>query len=155
MQIFVTDKDPKKSSINLWSNPIRARKMITESMQIMACALEYYKCTQQLKKTNGEPYATPKSRMNHPVVKWVCEDKVHLTWLCLHCSALYAEYKRRKGNAFANIPKNLEIVYGFAGNDYYQINFLNFAKCKSKNLDFTCFPVCEAYIKYLKLQEKK
>lgn len=154
MQIFVTDKDPKKSAMNLWRNPTRARKMITESMQIMACALQHYKCTQQTKKEDGEPYATPKSRTNHPVVKWVCEDKANLSWLYLHCSELYSEYKKRKGIAFKNIPQNLEIISNFLGNDnYYQVKFINFAKCKSKNLDFTHLPVFEAYNKYLKSQE--
>lgn len=156
MQIFVTDKDPKKSAMNLWRNPTRARKMITESMQIMACTLLHYKCAQQIKKADGELYATPKSRMNHPVVKWVCEDKANLNWLCRHCSVLYAEYKKQNGLAFANIPQNLEIINNFLCNDnYYQVKFLNFAKCESKNLDFTHLPVCEAYTKYLELQEKK
>lgn len=160
MQIFVTNHDPGVSAMNLWRNPTRARKMITESMQIMACALEHYKFAQQIKKANGEPYATSKSRMNHPVVKWVCKDEFHLAWLCLHCSALYAEYKKRNGKAFENIPKNLEIIYDFLGNNYQgdilnSLNFLNFAKCKSKELDFTHLPACEAYTKYLEVQEKK
>lgn len=94
-------------------------------------------------------------QMHHPVVKWVCEDKANLNWLYRHCSALYTEYKRQNGLAFTNIPQNLEIINNFICNDnYYQISFINFAKCESKDLDFTHLPVFEAYTKYLKLQEK-
>lgn len=159
MQIFVTNPNPKKSADYLWTNPNRARKMITESMQILACALEYFGYQEQIKKANGDPYATPKSRMNHPVVKWVCEDKNHVLWLCIHCTQLYLEYSKKGGRAFKNIPNNIDIIHNnFKGRLFEiiegkNINFLNFAKCKSKDLDFTNLPVFEAYRQYLEAQK--
>lgn len=161
MQIFITDPDPRKSADYLWSNPNRARKMITESMQIMACALEHFGCEEQLKKANGESYSTPKSRMNHPVVKWAYKDKSNLLWLCIHCTQLYLEYSKRGGKAFKNIPDNINIIHNnFKGKLFdimkgEGIEFLNFAKCKSKDLDFTSLLVFDAYQKYLEAQDAR
>lgn len=156
MNIFVTDPDPVKSAEFLWDNPVRARKMITESMQMMACALKHFGCQESILKANKEKYKTPASIMNHPVTKWVLQKKRHLVWLYWHCSALYAKYK---GNGFKNIPQNIKIIENFLGgeilNTKNDIEFFNFAKSAEKGLDFRHLEVHEAYRKYIKIQDKE
>lgn len=152
MQIFVTDPSPKVSAQRLYNNPKRALKMITEMQQILACAQVHFGCTEIIKKADGTPFKTPKSRMNHPVVKWVCENMKHVSWLISHLFWLYAYYKGRK---FKNVYSNTYLLYGqiptYLGG--YEIKFLNFAKADSKGLDFTHIPnVFEAYDQFLKAQ---
>lgn len=159
MQIFVTNKCPKKSAAYLWSSPIRARKMITESFQIIACAQEYFNHKKRVKKINSGPYKITKSMKNHPVVIWVCENEKNLLWLLVHAFSLYLEYHARGGKAFKNIPGNAKIVLDQVRTNFDAISgngikFLNFAKSDAKGLDFTSeTDVFEAYKKYLKAQE--
>lgn len=150
MQIFITDSCPKKSAEYLWRNPVRARKMITESQQILSCAQVHFGFSPIIQKLDGSPFNIRKSRMNHPVVKWVCESRSNMWWLTRHLNFLLSYYK---GNAFKNVPKNIKILTVQSVCYTEPDSFLNFAKADSKGLDFTEMDnVFEAYKLYLKSQ---
>lgn len=155
MQIFVTNPDPVISANNLWANPKRAMKMITESQQILACALVHLGCNDSLLlKVDGTPFKTPKSRMNHPVVKWAGASRENFKWVCEHLLGLYQRYS---GAGFKNVNANLDylalsvLLWGSVGTPD---KFLNFAKADAKGLDFTHIEdVFEAYRLFLEVQK--
>ena len=153
MQIFVTHPNPVDSAIRLYNHQPRALKMITETQQILACYQEYHQHPTRILKLDGKPYSTPKSRMNHPVVKWVCKSHENYKWLVKHLDALYTLYD---GSGFKNVPDNLEILFNtFTPENFnhLSIQFLNFAKADSKKLDFTHMSdTFEAYDQFLKAQ---
>ena len=158
MQIFVTHKNPLEAAQHLWKvSPIRARKMITETQQILACVQKHFKVFPYIKKSNGEQFKTPLSRMNHPIVKWSYLEMVNTIWLIDYLYWLFSKYE---GSGFKNVLNNIDLLesqftpegfnFPWKEND---IEFLNFAKCKSKNLDFTHEKdVFTAYKKYLDIQ---
>lgn len=159
MQIFVTNSNPYKSAYRLQRNKKRAYKMITESMQILACCQKHYNNEPKIKKVNGEPYSTPKSRMNHPVVLWAYADKMHMLWLIHHAFHLFNFYLKQcardnKQPKFSNIQDNLDILIDQGCScDFEKVKFLNFAKAENKGLDYTDEPdVFKAYDKFLTAQ---
>lgn len=154
MQIFVTDKCPKKSAERLQINKTRANKMITESQQILACCQKRILGYVSIKKADGSLYSTPISRMNHPVVKWASSGYPEMTWLVMHLDSLLNYYK---GDGFKNVRQNIDImmvdIMSSGEDSYFPKSFLNFAKADSKGLDFTAEPcVFTAYDKFLKAQ---
>ena len=162
MQLHVTYPDASKCAEYLWKNPVRARKMITETQQILACAQKHFFGGVTLLKVNGEPFKTPKSRMNHPVVKWVCEDMRHFIWVYHYLRFLYLGYD---GKGFLNVRNNLLTLHylcwvpgNYVKMDEIEkgkgIEFFNFAKADSKGLDFTHIKdVHLAYRMFLEAQE--
>lgn len=161
MQIFATHKIPEEAAKYLWRiSPNRARKMITETQQILARAQKHFKVFPHIKKSNGESFRTPLSRMNHPIVKWVCSDRKHVLWLNDYLYFLFSGYS---GDKFVNVINNIDLIDAQFNSGISnvlwadeKIDFLNFAKCKSKNLDFTHVEnVFEAYKKYLAIQINK
>lgn len=151
MQIFVTHPDPIDSAIRLYNEPKRALKMITETQQILACVQEYQNHNQRITTKDGNPYTTPKSRMNHPVVIWAVQKPEHAAWLVRHLEALHMLYD---GEGFRNVPKNITTLWSAFNNlPLDNITFLNFAKNDAKKLDFTHIDnVFEAYDFFLKAQ---
>lgn len=153
MQIFVTSSCPRESAERLWRSPNRARKMITETQQILACCQEKFYGQVTIKKANGDFFKVPLSRKNHPVVKWACKDLDHMRWVLGHLCCLKAEYE---GDKFLNVEDNIlvlcdQLVTVFS--DFSLLTFLNFAKNDAKGLDFTNEPdVFLAYDKFLKAQ---
>ena len=107
MQIFVTNNNPYTCALRLWDNPVRARKMITETQQILACCQKHFYGEVTILKVDGKPYSTPKSRMNHPVIKWACESKANMRWLRVHLLELWLRYK---GDKFTNVVPNCKII---------------------------------------------
>jgi hypothetical protein len=154
MQIFVTDPCPKRSAQRLWKDPVRGRKMLTETQQILACACSQLTIYVDLRKSNGEKYKTPKSRINHPVIKWASQSRVHVSWLIDHLYELYRLYQCDGGGAFLNVNDNLLKLYEVrASYDPHKIQFLNFAKADAKGLDFTeDTNVFRAYDNFLRAQ---
>ena len=151
MQIFVTDKCPTKSALRLWNSPNRARKMITEYQQILACCQHEFNGKVTIKKVDGTPFKTPKSRMNHPVIIWARKSKNNMKWVAETLESLYLSYE---GNGFVNVEDNIDILNEeLLFVDMTTDNFCNFAKSSDKGLDFTNLDdTIEAYDKFLKAQ---
>ena len=152
MQLFITDHDPHRCSDRLYNNKTRAHKMITETQQILACAQMHFMKKVTIKKVDGKPYATPLSRMNHPVIQWVCKDERHASWVLEHLYHLRNAYE---GTAFKNVWDNfLELSkYSPFIQDYSGIEFFNFAKADDKGLNFTHIEdTFEAYDLFLEAQ---
>lgn len=152
MQVFAVSPCPEESAKRLWVNGNRARKMITETQQILACCQQQFLGKVTIKKTNGEPFKTPLSRMNHPVVIWARSDTKHASWITDHLFCLRRGYE---GDAFANVYDNyIELLkYSQFIEELRGIKFYNFAKASDKGLDFRhVTDVHEAYDKFLKAQ---
>jgi hypothetical protein len=127
--------------------------MITEYQQILACCQKHLFGEVTIYKVNGEPFSTPLSRMNHPVVKWARANKDNFSWLVMCLFWLYGE-QHGKSNGFRNVPKNVDVLLDQAHCvDYNELEFINFAKASDKGLDFTHIECTfEAYDKFLKAQ---
>jgi len=148
MQLHVTSNNPALSAERLWENPIRARKMIVETQQLIACAQIEFGHIHLIRKTDGSYFKT--GWKHHPVCKWVCANEKHLLWCVEYLEELY---KRYSGPGFNNVRNNIDIVKSqIHTRNYEGITFLNFAKSKAKGLDFTDRGVFEAYNKYLEAQ---
>ena len=153
MNIFVTSRCPEESAIRLWNNPVRARKMITESLQLLAAYMESNGYT-MLVNVNGNHYSTSKAILGNKVTKWVLKNHLHFEWLVDHLEALYDKYE---GNGFSHVPDNMNILRKYTTDNYsgkYDgIDFHNQAAARSKKLDFKNNPcVFTAYDLYLKAQ---
>lgn len=151
MQIFVTNSDPSKAAERLWKNPLRARKMITETQQILAVCQEKFFGKISIVNRHGNPIGT--SHHNHPCIIWAKADLSHMKWLHQHLIHLYRFYV---GEGFENVGYNL-LVLGRQLKDipcvFNSIEFLNLATSKAKGLDFTKeSDVFLAYDKYLSAQ---
>lgn len=155
MNIFVTSSCPEKSAIRLWKNPIRARKMITESQQLLAVYIHEKQLEEQILKVNGEKFSIPKSVLGHKITKWLLKNKLHFEWLVDHLEYLYNQYN---GNGFKNVKNNINILRKYTSDNYEgkynNIIFYNYAAAKDKNLDFRNVKnVFKAYDLYLKAQD--
>jgi|TARA_Y100000593_G_scaffold83638_1_gene157833 hypothetical protein len=103
MNIFVVDKDPKRSAQELCDKHVV--KMILESAQ-MLCAVF----------PNGDaPYK--RAFYNHPCTKWARESKENYKWLLDHANAMCGEYTRRYGK----IHKSSDIIK-WCGFNYDKLN---------------------------------
>lgn len=152
MQIHVTSPDPAECARILWRNPVRARKMITETQQILACCQYEYGFFRIIYKTDGSPYKTPLSIRNHPVTKWCKSNKINISWTIRYLKCLYGFYE---GDGFHNVPRNIHILESqFIVMETIPLSFLNFAKSDAKGLDFTDCGVHFAYRRFLEAQEK-
>ena len=150
MQVFVTDKNPVTSARRLWNNTNRACKMITETQQILACCQNHFFGKVTILKKDGTPFKTPKSRINHPCVKWACSSKSNVSWLIYHLDALMTFYE---GEGFQNVDSNISVLLSQDWSYNEPLQFLNFAKADAKGLDFTHVEnVFDAYDQFLKQQ---
>ena len=152
MQIFATSPCPIESANILYHNPVRARKMITESIQILSCVCYTHKMQIPLKK-DGTQFKTPKSRINHPVVKWASQNLTNAKWLLTHVEHLYDTYKQNGGQSFLWVPNAIKTIRDNLSHiTEAPSDFCNFAKADSKNLDFRHLPVHDAYKQFLEIQ---
>jgi hypothetical protein len=153
MNIFVTSRCPVKSAKRLWNNPVRARKMITESLQMVSIYLQYNNY-ENIKKVNNEYFSYSKTILGNKVTKWVLKNSLHFEWLVDHVEALYKEYE---GQGFKNVPNCLNVIRKYTteyyDDKYNNIIFYNQAGSKSKGLDYTNLKcVFTAYDMFLKAQ---
>lgn len=130
---------------------VRARKMITENMQMMAAALHRHGLTEYLPlNKQGKPYRI--SHANHPSTLWAGDSRSNLLWLCTYTEALYDRYKRSGGKAFTNVPDNLKRVREGAlkMSDEGLTPFVNCARSKDLGIDYTDVEdVFAAYFGYM------
>lgn len=109
MNIFVTDRDPKISAMNLDTS--RCNKMIIESASLLANAIAHYGGTEQdlpISKASGMPFKT-KAWQNHPACTWVKQSSSNYEWLYNHMVSLIDELAFRRDTIHSMIS-NLEIL---------------------------------------------
>lgn len=150
MQIWFLDKSPAKSAeILCKKSPKRARKYVVEFMQATA-AICAKKGLPFPKTVKGDDYKFKlASRFPKPLMNWLNEKSGNYAWAfdlakevnkIIDCSKILTEH---------NLQVVLVVI--FSGNHTIS-SFPNYAKSKSKGLDFTHYPVHEAYNKYLDAQ---
>lgn len=146
MNIFVTDKCPKKSAKYLFENTSfkRANKMILESAQLLATSIHLH---------GGKATYKP-THKNHPVAIWARETRSNYMWLFDHFLALNNEFTKLRNKQHKCLDHTKEFFDGrivIPEGDLTE--FANCARNKSQGLDFTHISdVCEAYREYLKLK---
>ena len=94
MNIFVTDQDPVKSAIAL--DDARVNKMITESIQMLAYALDRHQCPNLPLTKSGEPYKVKGPHKNHPCTIWTGNTCANYVWLWEHTNTLCLEWFHRR-----------------------------------------------------------
>ncbi len=86
MQVFVLDKNPKKSAKMLCDKHVV--KMILESAQILSTV--HWLQNTSLKEKTYKP-----THVKHPCVIWANDSKKNYVWLLKHLKALLKEYTYR------------------------------------------------------------
>lgn len=96
MNIFATSSDPVISAKHL--DDMRVNKMITESLQMLAVAIDINGGSSSYLPLNiqGAPYGV-KGHKNHPCTVWVSKSKYNYIWLIEHLNALLEEWYVRTG----------------------------------------------------------
>lgn len=146
MNIFFLNKNPIYSAKLLKQlSPVRANKVIIEAIQAVAVLCERYNLLLPLTK-DGDPYKTKlASRFPKPIMEWI-ECKENLAWLLTYVQSINPDHScltERNVNCIYNLIRVLPSK---------GLSFVNYAKSKVKNLDFTHRPVFEAYNRYLQVQ---
>ena len=95
MQIFVTDKSPYFSAINL--DDLRLNKMILESSQLLSAALYIHGVDETILPSKPGWY-------KHPLAKWTAEYLEHYKWVFAHFAHLLEEFFYRKGKHHKYYP---------------------------------------------------
>lgn len=118
---------------------VRARKMMTENLQMMASALRRHEVDPQLLPLNNQGKVYGNSHPNHPSTIWAGDSRTNLLWLCDYTEALYARYKRAGGKAYMSVPFNLQRVREGALRlpDKGLTPFVNCARSKDLGIDYT------------------
>jgi hypothetical protein len=150
MNIHFFNSDPVINATYL--DDVRVRKMIVENLQMMSAALHRHNLDDQFKPVakSGKPYRI--SHQNHPSTIWSGNSRQNLLWLCDYTEALYMRYKRSGGQAFTDVPTNLQNVRRGATQlpDVGLTPFVNCAASESLGLNFKHLDdVHEAYKLYM------
>lgn len=91
MNIFVTASCPTASAMNL--DDKRLGKMITESMQMLSCAVYWHK-TLPYEADRAPGYLKARHNyLNHPCTKWTRETRGNYDWLVEHAMSLAVLYE--------------------------------------------------------------
>ena len=143
MNLFVTDPSPASSAEAL--DDQRLIKAVLEAGQLLSTCL-------------GVGYRP--THLRHPVTLWVAADPSHTLYAVLSLQALGAEYSFRFGKEHrtaAMAPMFFEALgrvwpaagIGASDGPSQPVQFQNSARNVGAGVDFTHFPVCEAYRAYL------
>lgn len=90
------------------------------------------------------------SHMNHPVAKWVRESAGNFQWTISYALALNHEFTYRFGKQHASGERSLWIAGMFRTSVQRRMTpFANCARISSRGIDFTNYPVVEAYQRYV------
>lgn len=106
MNIFVLHEDPVEAAHLI---PISvASKMALEAAQMLAVACSQHGLALPHKK-DGNEYS-PKSHVNHPCTKWVCQSEANMKWLVIHGIALCYFHRKSYGKLPAHNSALHEIL---------------------------------------------
>ncbi len=142
MNIFASDPCPVKSGVVL--DDQRLVKMILESAQMLGTVFN--------EQGVSHPYRFLGSHAKHPCTVWVRESYGNVEWLVAHMLAMHLEYERRFDKQHRSAQVTSE-----AFDRYLRVTTsraamttpANAARRRDLNLDFTMYPVHEAYKRYL------
>lgn len=99
MQIFVVSPQPEICASYL--DDKRLNKMILETVQMLGTALHIHNPIRhrfRIAHPSGVRTELPKpTHQNHPLVKWVAEDRKHYSWTSELLFCLLREYRNRTG----------------------------------------------------------
>jgi len=102
MNIFVLHENPIEAARLV---PVKvASKMALEAAQMLAVACAHHGLALPHKK-DGNEYS-PKSHVNHPCTKWVCESYSNMSWLALHGLELCRCHKEQ----FSKLPAHTDAL---------------------------------------------
>ena len=151
MNIFVLDADPYKSANMLIKrDPKRARKMVVEVTQAVGYLMHKHDVSMKYRprKSDGKIYKTDMaSRFPKKLLRWL-ENSLNLQWM-EECAYQIAYKLGMSEQVKGNIDNMRGLIYKLQRT----ILFCNYAKSKTKGLDFTHINnVCEAYDQYLSAQ---
>jgi hypothetical protein len=152
MQIFIMDYCPIVSAQILFDrSPIRARKQISEAVQVLcdACDNPIGGCA---------PYNPA-----HPIVTWAKESETNMLWIMRNLEVLAGMHYQRSKKQHGSFTRYLKIVGEI--NDYIDsysyphtgMTAVDFSRFKKSGLaDFADLEMPEAYTKHLnrKLQKE-
>lgn len=114
MNIFVLNENPEIAATLV---PIKVcNKMALEAAQMLAVACDKFSLPLPHKK-DGSLYS-PKSHVNHPCTKWVCESKENMMWLVLHGMALCHKHVEYHGKMPSQYKALLEVLQHLGDIDY-------------------------------------
>lgn len=105
MNIFVTSNDPFISAKNL--DDKRVNKMITESIQMLAYALDRHGSALKPYTKDNNPYKVKGPHKKHPCSIWAGNTRENYLWLLHHTVALCDEFMMRSGkpqSGSTNLP---------------------------------------------------
>jgi hypothetical protein len=146
MNIFVTDKNPEQSAINL--DDKRVGHMPRECLELMSMFV--YNRTGKLPM--GVPlwdkhYREFQTLYNHPITKWVCDAVDHLHWLCDHTFYLILECEHRgMFNKYMSYKSLFNQLYRQEIRYYLVDRVLNVDNIKFRNSSlFKDKPIVKAY----------
>lgn len=133
MNIFVLDRDPVVAAKLLYEyGPMRANKMIIESIQMLSTAIRFHKPYTDLKVWHT-------AYVNHPCTRWARQTRENYDWLLLHLVGLMTNYKERYNKDHPSGTRILPELYkGLECIPYGELTpFVNCAKNEIKGLDFS------------------
>lgn len=141
MNIFVSDKDPKISAINL--DDKRVVKMILETAQLLSTAI--------IMNGGEAPYKA--THKKHPATIWAANTKSNFMWLVQHGLYLGEEYSHR----FNKEHKSIQVINHIIDNRLFEVipngELESFANCtanQTKGISYKHLDdAVEAYRAYL------
>lgn len=92
VNIFVSHSCPRKSAKALDNK--RLSRLCYEAYEVLSSVVRKLNIP-ELKLIQKKVYQAPVAHFNHPVVKWVIQDRLHFEWTLLHAEALNEEYQVR------------------------------------------------------------
>lgn len=135
MNVFATYDSPWACAEAL--DDKRVVKMTLETTQLLCTALHAY----------GKKVPYKPTHLKHPITLWALQEP-SMAWLIQHGYALCHEYTHRYGKQHA-CQKVLERIERHVPRCRITRHFVNAARHRSLELDFTHLPVHEAYRAYL------
>lgn len=141
MNIFVSDKDPFISAINL--DDKRVVKMVLETAQLLSTAIQL----------NGGEAPYKATHVKHPATIWTSQSKGNFRWLLYHGIALGIEYNYRFKKTHKSFHTILDISDRGLIKHIPDGELSTFANCTANQLKGISFkhlddPI-EAYKQYL------
>ena len=146
MNVFATEFSPFRAAEAL--DDVRLRKMLIETTQLLCTVIRLE--NEANNKKADEKGLYKKTHVHHPLVAWA-QIPEHWMWLRAYGMALNFECFTRFQKVYKTADVLSRVFYPFK-EDFDEdkpIIFMNCARNRSLDLDFTELPTFEAYRRYL------
>ena len=107
MNIFILDQCPWQSAKYLCDKHVP--KMLTESAQMLASALNFHNCPSNLMPLTKSGNHYVGGYKNHPCTKWASETRKNFMWLVDHALQIAIEHKNRFQTSHACITPVMDM----------------------------------------------